>query len=156
MAQMSQMTHLGFSVNSVVSLDELMRGEENLTFYTVTRSTRQMRRRWRQTRRGWRQIRRILKRFYGVTEGVRPERVPIKKIKNKNDVSLYFLLRVCFFSSKFVSTLQGRWTLDLLTPWPRPHSHFKIRPLISKIVADKISISNEIPQILHIHNNHKF
>ena len=58
--------------------------------------------------------------FYGVTERARAELEPIKKIKNKNDVSLYFLLRVCV-SSKFVSTLQGRWTLDLLTPWPRPH-----------------------------------
>ena len=76
-------------VNSVVSLDEMMRGEENLTFYTVTRRTRQrrrrtrqIRRRWRQTRRRlaayltaltatrrrWRQIRRILTHFYGVTE----------------------------------------------------------------------------------------
>ena len=46
-------------VNSVVSLDEMMRGEENLAFYTVTRRTRQMRRRWRQTRRRWRRIRQI-------------------------------------------------------------------------------------------------
>ena len=46
-------------VNSVVSLDKMMRAEENLAFYTVTRHTWQMRRRWRQTRRRWRQIRRI-------------------------------------------------------------------------------------------------
>ena len=39
-----------------------------------------------------------------------------KKDKNKYDVSLYFLLRVCV-SSKFVFILQGHWTLDLLTPW---------------------------------------
>ena len=90
-------------VNSVVSLDEMMRGEENLAFYTVTRRTRQMRWRWRQTRRRWRQIRRIWTDFDAFLrrngKRARGELEPIKKIKNKTDVSLYFVLRVCVSSS---------------------------------------------------------
>ena len=70
-------------------------------------------------RRRLRQIWWILTHFYyGVTESARAraELEPIKKIKNKSDVSLYFLLRVCVPSA---FTLQGRWTLD---PLIRPHS----------------------------------